>query len=96
MQINVLEAKTQLSRLLERAEDGEEVVIARAGRPAVRLVPVHAPPRASDTPEAVLASLQAEGLLVRPRIANSVAKGGRGTATLDEVLDDLARSREDR
>jgi prevent-host-death family protein len=38
-QMNVHEAKTHLSRLLERVEDGEEIVIARAGRPIARLVP---------------------------------------------------------
>ena len=37
--INVHEAKTHLSRLLERAEAGEEIVIARAGKPVARLVP---------------------------------------------------------
>jgi prevent-host-death family protein len=37
---NVHEAKTHLSRLLEQAEAGEEVVIARAGRPVVRLQPI--------------------------------------------------------
>ena len=37
--VNVHEAKTHLSRLLERVEAGEEVVIARAGRPIARLVP---------------------------------------------------------
>lgn len=42
-QVNVHEAKTQLSRLIERALAGEEVVIARAGQPAVRLVPVEGP-----------------------------------------------------
>ena len=36
--VNVHEAKTQLSRLLEVVEAGEEVVIARAGRPVARLV----------------------------------------------------------
>ncbi len=40
MQVNVYEAKTQLSRLLDAAERGEEVVIARAGRPVARLVPI--------------------------------------------------------
>lgn len=34
------EAKTKLSQLVERAEAGEEIVIARNGKPAVRLVPV--------------------------------------------------------
>lgn len=33
------EAKTHLSRLVERAEAGEEIVIGRAGRPVARLVP---------------------------------------------------------
>jgi len=36
---NVHEAKTQLSRLLERVEGGEEIVIARNGTPVARLVP---------------------------------------------------------
>jgi prevent-host-death family protein len=39
-QINVYEAKTHLSRLIERARAGEEIVIARAGTPLVQLVPV--------------------------------------------------------
>ncbi len=34
------EAKTHMSRLLARVEDGEEIVITRAGRPVARLVPV--------------------------------------------------------
>lgn len=33
------EAKTQLSKLVERAESGEEIVITRRGEPAARLVP---------------------------------------------------------
>jgi len=37
--VNVHEAKTQLSRLLARVEEGEEIVIARAGRPVARLLP---------------------------------------------------------
>lgn len=38
--VNMHEAKTQLSRLVARAEAGEDVVIARDGRPVVRLTPV--------------------------------------------------------
>jgi prevent-host-death family protein len=38
--INVHQAKTHLSRLLERVEQGEEIVTARAGKPVARLVPV--------------------------------------------------------
>lgn len=37
--VNLHEAKTQLSRLVDRAAAGEEIIIARAGRPLVRLVP---------------------------------------------------------
>ncbi len=38
--INLYEAKTQLSSLVERAAAGEEIVIAKAGRPMARLVPL--------------------------------------------------------
>lgn len=38
--VNVHEAKTHLSKLLERVEAGEEIVIARAGVPCARLVPL--------------------------------------------------------
>lgn len=38
--VNVYEAKTHLSELLDRVLSGEDIVIARAGRPLVRLVPV--------------------------------------------------------
>jgi prevent-host-death family protein len=38
--INVYEAKTQLSKLLDRAAAGEEIVITRHGRPVARLAPL--------------------------------------------------------
>ena len=38
--VNMHEAKTHLSRLVERAAAGEEIVIARAGKPIVKLVPI--------------------------------------------------------
>ena len=37
--VNIHAAKTHLSRLVERAEQGEETIIARNGRPVARLVP---------------------------------------------------------
>ncbi len=43
--VNVHAAKTNLSRLLEQVEAGQEVVIARAGRPIARLVPFVEVPR---------------------------------------------------
>ena len=45
--VNIYEAKTQLSKLVDRAAGGEEIIIARAGRPVARLVPLEEarPPR---------------------------------------------------
>ncbi len=73
--VNVHDAKTHLSRLLERVETGEEIVLARAGRPVARLVPfrrrtqprvpgtwrgqVHMAPDFDATPEDVIAAFEA-------------------------------------
>ncbi|MBW4034644.1 MAG: type II toxin-antitoxin system Phd/YefM family antitoxin [Proteobacteria bacterium] len=44
--INIHAAKTQLSRLIDEAEAGRETIIARAGRPVAKLVPLNpAPPQ---------------------------------------------------
>ena len=43
--VNVHEAKANLSELIARAEGGEEVVIARANKPVVRLVAFHQKPK---------------------------------------------------
>ncbi len=43
--VNVHEAKTHLSRLLARVVEGEEIVIAKAGKPVARLVPMERRPR---------------------------------------------------
>ena len=40
--VNIHQAKTQLSRLLKRVEAGEEVLLARAGKPVAKLVPISA------------------------------------------------------
>jgi prevent-host-death family protein len=40
--VNTHEAKTHLSRLLERVEAGEEIVIGRAGKPVAKLIPFSA------------------------------------------------------
>lgn len=42
--VNVHQAKTHLSRLLERAHAGEEIVIAKSGEPYARLVPLKTEP----------------------------------------------------
>ena len=43
MIVNIHAAKTHLSRLVEQVANGDEIVIARAGKPVARLVPVSAP-----------------------------------------------------
>ncbi len=47
MEVNIHEAKTHLSKLLERVALGEEVIIAKAGKPVARLVAIksHKSPR---------------------------------------------------
>ena len=75
--VNVYDAKTNLSKLLSRVERGEEIVLARSGRPVARLVAFR-PRRAprvpgrlagrlevaadfADTPEWLIDSFEAEG-----------------------------------
>ena len=72
VQVNIAEAKAKLSALLDRALAGEEIVIARAGKPIARLVAVEEPqPRrkgawrgwAADVPtEVLLAPMDPEDL----------------------------------
>lgn len=45
MPVNIHQAKTQFSKLIHRVQQGEEIVIAKAGRPVARLVPVATRPR---------------------------------------------------
>jgi len=42
--VNIHEAKTHLSRLVDQAAKGQEFIIAKAGKPMVRVVPIEAPP----------------------------------------------------
>lgn len=49
--INIHEAKTHLSKLVERAAGGEEITIAKAGRPMAKLVP-YVPAKIQRTPGA--------------------------------------------
>jgi prevent-host-death family protein len=53
--VNVHAAKTQLSKLLERAEAGEEIVIGRAGKPIAKLVPY-----VPDRPRRVFGALKGQ------------------------------------
>lgn len=51
MRVNIHEAKTHLSRLVDRAAGGEEITIARAGKPVAKLV-AYGPPGEARTPGA--------------------------------------------
>ncbi|MGH8911215.1 MAG: type II toxin-antitoxin system Phd/YefM family antitoxin [Acidimicrobiia bacterium] len=55
--VNMHEAKTQLSRLVERAARGEDIVIARAGRPAARLI-AYEEPRVARVPGLLAGQLE--------------------------------------
>ena len=44
VQVNIYEAKTRLSQLVDQAAAGEDVIIARNGRPGARLVPIQRQP----------------------------------------------------
>lgn len=48
--VNVHEAKTNFSKLLERAHAGEEIILAKAGRPYAKLVPFSDPHQPRRTP----------------------------------------------
>jgi prevent-host-death family protein len=43
--VNIHEAKTHLSRLVDAAAKGEPFIIAKAGKPMVKVVPIDAPPK---------------------------------------------------
>lgn len=76
MQVNVHEAKTHLSKLLERVQEGEEIVIGRSGKPVAKLVPykeargprrpggwhgrVHIAPDFDELPPAVAAAFRGD------------------------------------
>lgn len=49
MQVNILDAKNNLSRLIRSVQAGEEVVIANRGEPVARLVRVHPPRSAAES-----------------------------------------------
>ncbi len=46
--VNIHEAKTHLSRLVERAASGEPFIIAKAGHPLVKVMPIDAPERGAQ------------------------------------------------
>jgi len=65
--VNVHEAKTQLSRLLQHVEAGEEIWIARAGQPVARLSAWQPAPSAVRAPGAMRAAIQINADFDTPR-----------------------------
>jgi prevent-host-death family protein len=80
MQIPVSDAKGQLTELVRRAEAGDEVILTRHGKAAVRLVPVAARPKNSDK----------RALMSELRRATRRAAGGTNAARSQDFLYDSA------
>ena len=72
--VNVHEAKTHLSRLLERVESGEEVVIARSGKPVARLVPIAKPVTEPRRPGSLRGSISYAEDWDSPEINEAIAE----------------------
>jgi len=71
---NVHEAKTHLSRLLQRVEQGEEILIARNGQAIAKLVPVRGKPR---RPGRLKGKIRILSSFDEP-LPESIARGFRG------------------
>jgi len=80
MQIPLSEAKAQLAALVRRAEAGEDVVLTRHGRAAVKLTPV----RPVITPEARLARIRA----IQARAAEKLTPGPSAARSQDFLYDE--------
>jgi prevent-host-death family protein len=74
--VNIHEAKTHLSRYLERVAQGDEMIIARAGHPLARLVPYETalPPRVLGLGEATIP--EDFDRMAEAEIANMFEEGG--------------------
>ncbi|MEB3194244.1 MAG: type II toxin-antitoxin system prevent-host-death family antitoxin [Cyanobacteriota bacterium] len=64
--VNVHQAKTHLSQLLQDVEQAEEVVIARSGVPVARLVPWQAPTRTVSAPGAMRGRIKTDDAFDAP------------------------------
>lgn len=72
--VNIHDAKTHLSKLLEQVQEGDDVVIAKAGTPIVRLIPYVPPARKIAAPGAM---------------AGEISIADDFDAPLDELFDSL-------
>ncbi len=85
-QVNIHQAKTQFSRLVERAESGERILIARSGRPAAMLVPLDQGRKSRP------GGGSASSMETRPGRGGDVHRDM--TESIDRLLDRLAESGE--
>lgn len=60
--VNVHEAKTQFSRLIEQAHAGQEIIVAKAGVPYARLMPLE-PGQTGRAPGRLRGQIQTEGIM---------------------------------
>ena len=74
--VNMHRAKTHLSRLAERAHQGEEIILAKAGKPYAKLVPLE--PRGRERQPGLLEGLIVKDELMEPEPAGSRAGSGSG------------------
>lgn len=79
---NIHEAKTTLSKLIERALAGEEVIIAKAGKPVVHLTPIQ-PPKPTGRKRGILGAMKGEFKL----------QPGWDSPELDKEIEDLFYSK---
>ncbi len=77
MQVSVSDAKAQLTDLVRRAEQGDEIILTRHGHPAVRIVPIQAAP-----------DLAERRRIMDEIFANAVATPGPSAARSQDFLYD--------
>jgi prevent-host-death family protein len=72
-QFNIHDAKTNLSRIIDRVEHGEEIIISRAGTPVAKVIPLH--PRAQRTGRGSLSGrLVLDGDWDSPEVNDAIAR----------------------
>lgn len=72
--INVHEAKTHFSKLLDRVANGERIIIGKAGKPVARLVPISAAPKSSKVVGGGFRLQEKAGRPLTPEFLNKLAE----------------------
>lgn len=83
--VNLADVASNLTRLIERAEAGEEIVIYRAGRPVARLLPPKEQAETAEKPKRVFGQLAGQGYWIGDDfddpLPEEIAKAFRGEGT---------------